>query len=1028
MSLEYSSNCCSNQSTGKMGLSNPRAKRRLNFEQQGDAENVTSSSRDEAFRDLASVLRGVMALKKQKRIASPAQDMLPKPHHGAPYAKRRLHLESLQSFQQRSRRPCLKGPNKITKINGRAFQDLAKDIVHELPFVKDTNEELGDRLRIQKLQKRTRVSLKERGIAPVSLGFHVLREKSPNKSEIMQSSQKFGSLLHNLVRMSDVEPSKGNVRESDDNVGTHFVDEIIDQSSKNNSSKGLENAPYSQQFQEYCATLQLEQGREPKLEGRCENGKKFYSGSVLEPMDVPLNGNLNKKMKFEGDDRDDKDLLKVSVLEPLNEPLNENLNEELKFEGSCQNGNELLKGSVLGPVNEPLDENFKKEPQFEGHCQNVQELFKGSAQGPKNELWNENLEKEPKSEGARKVVKDLVKCSALGPANGLFDVNAKKSGGDRGNELRNEANDKHFQKYSRISTKKCSSRVFGKASAVLNQGLENERISYDLLDSSKDIVQEHVNELVDKKLKISNQDSNEQLGLCVNLNNENCKGNGAEELAREPSSQGLEMPCEFLREGLHNDSRTNMYSKRFTDLGINSVPKAAYLLFDEHVKEPCGVINQKNESEIVDCGFKQFIRGSIKKQRTEPASQVSLTARAVLEGGLGSKIRIERNNQVFKVLDNNLVQHPVNESVDEKIYNEERSLEPVSDVIDQVFLKCSKSLTKENGAEHASEGFENSCAVLRDVFGNEPKIQNSASSVVPKFEINLNPANPLSISPVAKNKGPYPDYVRPVSEECREIRDRLLELHGFPEEFTKLRARLKEKVDFPLDESNGTENMNSEGNGEMVSCSETNPKLVPYEVHKTILDSLMSTLLSQNTTDVNCRRAFATLKKRFPTWDEVYKADPKAVEDAIRCGGLAEIKTSRIKNILKSLLKEQGKICLEHLRNMPIEKIKAELCRFKGVGPKTVACVLMFHLQHDDFPVDTHVFRITKSLGWVPREANREKAYLHLNQRIPNDLKFDLNCLLVTHGKHCSSCSKRGQLQHAPNGYCPILRIGVSNN
>ncbi|KAL6013659.1 hypothetical protein ACLOJK_004157 [Asimina triloba] len=65
----------------------------------------------------------------------------------------------------------------------------------------------------------------------------------------------------------------------------------------------------------------------------------------------------------------------------------------------------------------------------------------------------------------------------------------------------------------------------------------------------------------------------------------------------------------------------------------------------------------------------------------------------------------------------------------------------------------------------------------------------------------------------------------------------------------------------------------------------------------------------------------------------------------------------------------------------------------------------MFHLQFDDFPVDTHVYRIAKAIGWVPWEADREKAYLHLNKRIPNELKFDLNCLLVTHGKLCQNCA-----------------------
>ncbi|XP_059065180.1 uncharacterized protein LOC131033396 isoform X2 [Cryptomeria japonica] len=959
MSSEYSSKTGSKQSTGNTGLSNPRAKRRLNFEQQGDAENVACSSKDEAFRDLVSLLRGVMALKKQKRISSPIQDMHPKPRHGVTNAKRRLHLESLQTRnQQQWGWPCLKGCDKTTKVNIRAFQGLGKDLVHELPFNKDTREELGDRVFIQSLHKRSRVSLKERGIAPASLGLDVLRVEASKKTEIMRNSQKFSSLFHNLVRMPGVEPSKENVRESDENAGKQCVDEIIDQSSKNNSTssgKGLGNAPPTQRFQEYCATLQLELGCEPKFEGSCQNGKELFKGSVLEPMNVPLDENLSKTLKFEGSYQNGKDLLKVSVLEPLDELLDENSTKELSFEGSCQNGRELLKGSVLGSVNEPMDEILKKEPKFEGHCQNVKESLKGSVLGPLNEPWNENLEKEPKFDGICKNVKELLKGSFLGPVNEPFDENVKKSGKDRGNTLGNEVIDKRFKKDSIISAKKCRSRVFGKPSAVLHQGLDNQSISQDLLDLSKVIDQELVNESVDQKLKISNQDRSEQLGLFIDLNIENCEGNGAEERATEPLSQGLEIPCEFLREGLHNDPRMNMNSKKFRDSDDNSVSKAPNMLFDGYCKESYGVINQKDGNEIIDCRVKKYSRGSIKKQRTERASQFNITACAILEGGLCYKPRIEENNQNFKDLDKPLVQHPVRESVDEKIYYKERSMEPVSDVNDQAFLKCSKNSTKENVAEHASEGFEKSRAVLRDGLGSESKIQNSACSVGPKVEINLNSANPFSISPVTNNKGPYPDYDRPGSEECREIRNRLLELHGFPEEFKKFRARLKEKVDVPLaarqqlsslDEKNGTENVKSEGNNEMVSCiekkgSEIIPTLVPYEEHKTMLDSLISTLLSQNTTEANSRRAFASLKKRFPTWDEVYKADPKAVEDAIRCGGLAEIKTSRIKNILKSLLKEQGKICLEHLRNMPVEKIKAELCRFKGVGSKTDQCTMV---------------------------------------------------------------------------------------
>jgi endonuclease-3 len=64
--------------------------------------------------------------------------------------------------------------------------------------------------------------------------------------------------------------------------------------------------------------------------------------------------------------------------------------------------------------------------------------------------------------------------------------------------------------------------------------------------------------------------------------------------------------------------------------------------------------------------------------------------------------------------------------------------------------------------------------------------------------------------------------------------------------------------------------------------------------------------------------------------NQAQKADLNAVEDAIRCGGLAQIKAARIANILNTLLEERGSICLEYVRNMTSDQIKAELSRFKG--------------------------------------------------------------------------------------------------
>ncbi|KAJ6849004.1 putative DNA glycosylase isoform X1 [Iris pallida] len=238
---------------------------------------------------------------------------------------------------------------------------------------------------------------------------------------------------------------------------------------------------------------------------------------------------------------------------------------------------------------------------------------------------------------------------------------------------------------------------------------------------------------------------------------------------------------------------------------------------------------------------------------------------------------------------------------------------------------------------------------------------------------------------------PYPDLPNPTPDQCLSVRDRLLSLHGFPEDFARYRR----------------------GAG-------ASPNKLPPE---SVLDGLVSTLLSQNTTDSNSKRAFLNLKSAFPTWQQVLDAEPKRLEDAIRCGGLAVTKAARIRSILKGVREKRGEICLEYLRGLSVAEVKTELSRFKGVGPKTVACVLMFQLQQEDFPVDTHVFRITKAIGWVPFKSDREKAYLHLNKRIPDELKFDLNCLLVTHGKLCERCVavKRGNLKTpGPHSSCPL--------
>lgn len=199
------------------------------------------------------------------------------------------------------------------------------------------------------------------------------------------------------------------------------------------------------------------------------------------------------------------------------------------------------------------------------------------------------------------------------------------------------------------------------------------------------------------------------------------------------------------------------------------------------------------------------------------------------------------------------------------------------------------------------------------------------------------------------------------------------------------------------------------------------------ETTMSVLDSLARTILSQNTTDKTSRVAFASLKAAFPTWKSVLSAKPGAVEESIRCGGLADVKAANIKAILRSVLAEYGADCskgepsLEFLRTWGTEEVKEYLLKFKGVGPKTVSCVLMFNLGREDFPVDTHVLEISKKQKWVGGAVGREECYDIMNRLVPPAIKYDLHVLLVEHGKRCSRCSKGGKLQLPEEGPCPLV-------
>ena len=182
-----------------------------------------------------------------------------------------------------------------------------------------------------------------------------------------------------------------------------------------------------------------------------------------------------------------------------------------------------------------------------------------------------------------------------------------------------------------------------------------------------------------------------------------------------------------------------------------------------------------------------------------------------------------------------------------------------------------------------------------------------------------------------------------------------------------------------------------------------------------ILDALIGTVLSQHTSDINSARAFASLKARFTDWDAARRASLATIRSSIRSGGLANVKAARIRAILREVHAERGETSLEQLKNASARRIKEDLSRLPGVGPKTVACVLLFGLGRPDFPVDTHVHRVARRLGWVPARSSAEATYEHLIARVPKERMYELHVLMVSHGRRLCRARDPRCLE------CPLL-------
>lgn len=180
---------------------------------------------------------------------------------------------------------------------------------------------------------------------------------------------------------------------------------------------------------------------------------------------------------------------------------------------------------------------------------------------------------------------------------------------------------------------------------------------------------------------------------------------------------------------------------------------------------------------------------------------------------------------------------------------------------------------------------------------------------------------------------------------------------------------------------------------------------------------LIHAVLSQNTSRSNYDVAYRRLIERFPSVEEMADAPVKAIQEAIRPGGLYRQKSAAIKAMLEEIHSRLGDYSLEFLGGSSVGEAREFLTSLPGVGPKTASVVLMFAGGRKVLPVDTHVLRTARRIGLIDERTTAARAERELEELVPPAKRPGMHLNLVRLGREvCRARTPRC-------GACPALAV-----
>lgn len=180
------------------------------------------------------------------------------------------------------------------------------------------------------------------------------------------------------------------------------------------------------------------------------------------------------------------------------------------------------------------------------------------------------------------------------------------------------------------------------------------------------------------------------------------------------------------------------------------------------------------------------------------------------------------------------------------------------------------------------------------------------------------------------------------------------------------------------------------------------------------IDDLIYIILSNRSHFRASREVFKRLKCRKEGWGAVRKLGPKKLALILRPLGLSTIRAHQLSATLNDLHRDFGDCTLRPLYRLPDVDVQNYLENLPGVSTKVAKCVMLYTMGRQVLPVDTHVYRLSRRLGWVTKNR-ADQCHGELESLVPPQRRNAYHVCAIAHGRSvcrpsgpdCANCELR---------------------